>query len=299
MSDEMSDLFRLRQDDLEKLACARCDDCAGTGKYRDEDGQTWNCSCQDDFCRRCDDAAFPSRFANFTLGDLDWERIEPAAARRMAQEYVANLDAYLNESIGLILSGGVGCGKTHLAVGIAKLAGALGYTVLFVNVPAWFQELREAYAANDSTRERDRLDEMRRADILILDDLGSEKPSDWARERLYLIVDYRTLTRRATFATTNRPLEELELAIGERVMSRLYGDALAITLAGEDYRQVERERRLQRIRENPLPQSKVRRANSGAPDCPICQNARFVRREVPVDHPDFGRAVPCECMRRA
>jgi DNA replication protein DnaC len=236
---------------------------------------------------------------NLTLGDLDWERIEPAEARRMAQEYVANLDAYLDESIGLILSGGVGCGKTHLAVGIAKLASALGYTGLFVNVPAWFQELREGYAANDSTLERDRLEEMRQADVLILDDLGAEKPSDWARERLYLVVDHRNVARRATFVTTNRPLEELELAIGERVMSRLYGDALAIALTGADYRQIERERRLQRIRENPLPQSKVRRANSAAPDCPICQNARFVRREVPVDHPDFGRAVPCECTRHA
>jgi DNA replication protein DnaC len=285
------------QDALGQLARARCPDCTGTGKYRDEDGATWDCSCREDFYQRCDDAEFPARF--LALGDLAWEQIQPDDARAALQEYITNIAAYLDESIGLILSGGVGCGKTHLAIGAAKLACAFGYTALFINAPAWFQELRDAYAANDSTREQDRMEQMRQTDVLILDDLGAEKPSDWARERLYIIVNHRALARRATFVTTNRALEELEVVVGERVLSRLYGDALAIHLAGGDYRRIERAQRLKRIRENPLPQGRARHASDPVPDCPICKNARFVRRDVPVDHPDFGRAVPCACARRA
>lgn len=244
----MSDLHRLRQDDLAQLFVAACPHCAGTGKARDEDDAEWNCACRDDFSARCDDAEFPPRFANCALGDLDWEHVQPSAARGVLEEYVAQLAAYLDESVGLIISGPVGCGKTHLAIGAAKIAGALGHTVLFVNTPAWFQELRDAYATNDSTRERNRLEEMRQVDVLILDDLGAEKPSDWARERLYVVVNHRMLARRVTFVTTNRALEELEHAIGERVLSRLYGDALAISLTGGDYRRIDRARRLQRIR---------------------------------------------------
>ncbi|MBI5648992.1 MAG: ATP-binding protein [Chloroflexi bacterium] len=233
----MSDLFCLRGDALANLAVSR-----------DQHGE-WECGCSGKFRARCDDAEFPTRFANRALGDLDWDCIEPPDARTTLQEYCANIAAYLDESIGLILSGPVGCGKTHLAIGAAKLACAFGYTALFVNAPTWFQELRESYGTSNSTVEQERMEQMRTADVLILDDLGAEKPSDWARERLYIVINHRALARRVTFATTNRALEELEHVVGERVMSRLYGDALALALVGSDYRQVEREHRLRCIRD--------------------------------------------------
>jgi DNA replication protein DnaC len=243
----MTDLLSLRSDDLAQLAMSQCPRCAGAGKYREEGG-VWDCDCRQRFLERLADAGFPPRFSHATLGDLDWEHVEPVEAQNTLREYVGHIAGYLAESFGLILSGPVGCGKTHLAIGVAKIACAYGYGVLFVNVPAWFQELRDGYASSSSLSEREWLDEMREVAVLVLDDLGAEKPSDWARERLYVVINHRSLSRRPTFITTNRSLEELEHAIGERVMSRLYGDALVIRLTGGDYRRLERERRLQNIR---------------------------------------------------
>lgn len=237
----------LREDALRDLAVSLCPDCHGT-RRRDMEGEMWDCDCSVQFARRLGDAEFPAAFDGIALGDTHWEYVLPEDTRAMLLEYVANLDAYLDESMGLILLGPVGSGKTHVAIGFAKLAIAHGYDALFINAPAWFQELRESYAESSSA-ERDLMREMKDAPILILDDLGAEKPSDWMRERLYLVVNHRVLSGAVTIVTTNAPLEQLEHNVGERVMSRLYGNALTLSLASSDYRRKEREERLARVRQ--------------------------------------------------
>ncbi len=252
----------LRESDLANLAVSLCPDCGGTEKTRDADGE-WHCDCRERFERRVrEDAEFPAAFDNRALGDLDWDRVLPESERAALVNYAAHLPNYLDESLGLILLGPVGSGKTHLAIGMAKLAVAHGNNALFVNAPAWFQSLRESYSISDERRgshresrrgteraERDWMREMKNAQILVLDDLGAEKPSDWMRERLYLVVNHRVLTCAVTFVTANSPLEQLEHAIGERVTSRLYGSALVFLLTGSDYRRVEREARLGRVKQ--------------------------------------------------
>jgi len=82
-------------------------------------------------------------------------------------------------------------------------------------------------------------------DLLILDDLGMEKPTDWARDRLAHIVNSRYASTKATIVTTNLQMEQLEERWSARVMSRLYGTAQAVGLHDvPDYRRTQRQKQL-------------------------------------------------------
>lgn len=148
-------------------------------------------------------------------------------------------------------------------VGLGELALALGYGVWFVNTPQLFHWLRQTYDPKgkrahtgwDWERNRDvrrehgatLLEDLTEVEVLILDDLGAERPTDWVRERLYLVVNQRWQAQRITLFTSNEPLDQLETAIGSRTLSRLVGDTVLLTLSGGDYRQIEKRRRVQAV----------------------------------------------------
>lgn len=250
-----TEFHQLKTIDLADLAQSRCGDCGGTGKTLIEERERrflpdqtyWTCSCRQEFLRRIEDAEFPSQFSEATLSDLEWSAVQPDDVRASLQTYADHSNDYLAEHFGALLLGPVGCGKTHLAVGLAKIAVALGYTALFVNVPEWLQSLLDSYGQGSSETERTWMDNLRNVDVLVLDDLGAEKPSDWMRERLYLVVNHRTVTRRVNIVTSNQSLDELETGVGERIMDRLYADALVFALRGASFRRRQRDVRLARI----------------------------------------------------
>ena len=83
------------------------------------------------------------------------------------------------------------------------------------------------------------------AEFIQFDDLGAERPTEWARERLYLVVNQRWQQQRTTWLSSNESLDQLSDLIGPRTLSRLTGDALILTLDGTDYRVIEKRRRVQ------------------------------------------------------
>jgi DNA replication protein DnaC len=90
----------------------------------------------------------------------------------------------------LLLEGGYGCGKTHLAAAIANESVNKGVPTLFITVPDLLDSLRFAYADPETTFEQ-RFDEIRNADLLILDDFGTQNATGWAQEKLFQIINYR------------------------------------------------------------------------------------------------------------
>lgn len=118
----------------------------------------------------------------------------------------------------LVLKGGYGCGKTHLAAAIANQRLAEGHPVLFVNTPDLLDHLRSAYSPNAATGYDKRFDQVRNAALLILDDLGTQSNTEWAQEKLYQIFNYRYNARLPTVITTNAELESLEPRIRSRVV---------------------------------------------------------------------------------
>ncbi|MGH2522712.1 MAG: ATP-binding protein [Anaerolineales bacterium] len=126
----------------------------------------------------------------------------------------------------LVLTGTYGCGKTHLAAAIANYGLAHGQPVLFLNTPDLLDYLRASFAPSAEASYNERFEEIRTAPLLILDDLGTESPTNWATEKLYQILNYRYNARLPTVITTNKDLKELD----QRVASRLSDAEIVSTL---------------------------------------------------------------------
>lgn len=118
----------------------------------------------------------------------------------------------------LVLKGGYGCGKTHLAAAIANQRIAMGHPALFVNTPDLLDHLRATFSPNSPTGYDERFEQIRNTPLLILDDLGAQSNSDWAQEKLYQIFNHRYNSRLATVVTTNLELEAIEIRIRSRMV---------------------------------------------------------------------------------
>jgi len=134
----------------------------------------------------------------------------------------------------LILKGGYGCGKTHLAAAIANACVEQGQPVLFITVPDLLDHLRAAFSPASSTGYDARFEQVRKAPLLILDDLGVESRTPWAQEKLFQIFNYRYNARLATVITTNHELEDIPLRLRSRLVD--LDIARIVSMTAPDYR---------------------------------------------------------------
>src|SRR6266498_2962144 len=148
-------------------------------------------------------------------------------AFNQAQHYARSLNGWL------LLRGGYGCGKTHLAAAIANFAVEIGVPTLFLTVPDLLDMLRFSYDSEDTTFE-ERFNEIRNASLLILDDFGTQNATGWAQEKLFQIINHRYINKLPTVITTNLILDEIEARIRSRLQDADFVHHVKIT-AG-DYR---------------------------------------------------------------
>ena len=128
-----------------------------------------------------------------------------------ALRYAAQPDGWL------ILMGGYGCGKTHLAAAIANEQIKQGHRPLFIVVPDLLDHLRSTYAPSSAVRYDEMFDQVRNAELLILDDLGTQNATPWAQEKLFQIINHRYNAQLPTVVTTNQELEDLDMRIRSRM----------------------------------------------------------------------------------
>jgi DNA replication protein DnaC len=159
------------------------------------------------------------------LGDLQAQSLEWACNH--ARQYASSLNGWL------LLQGGYGSGKTHLAAAIANFAVSMGVPTLFLTVPDLLDTLRFAYDSTDTTFE-ERFEQIRNAELLVLDDFGTQNATGWAQEKLFQIINYRYINKLSLVVTTNLALDEIEA----RVRSRLQDPELVTTvrISSPDYR---------------------------------------------------------------
>ncbi|MDQ3387569.1 MAG: ATP-binding protein [Actinomycetota bacterium] len=141
---------------------------------------------------------------------------------------------------GLYLCGGVGTGKTHLAVALLnELIRKSRVPSLFVTVPELLDNLRGTYD-NPGRNLDEWMDAVKNAEFLVLDDLGSEKPTPWVQERIFVIVNHRYRESLPTVFTSNIGPMDLAAQLGERTASRIIAMCgRGIELQGTDHREME------------------------------------------------------------
>ncbi len=154
-------------------------------------------------------------FDTFSLREGD---ISPAEVESLRKALAACMEFAADPRGWLLLIGGLGCGKTHLAAAIANARLAQGEPALFIVVPDLLDHLRATFHPGSGVSYDERFEEIRGAPLLILDDLGAESSTSWAQEKLYQIVNYRYNARLPTVFTTNVPLEEIEPRIRSRLL---------------------------------------------------------------------------------
>lgn len=163
------------------------------------------------------------------IGLTEEKRRNLRSAYEAAQEFARSPQGWL------VLMGGYGCGKTHLAAAIANEVIARGEPALFVIVPDLLDHLRATFAPNSPVTFDERFELVRSAPLLILDDLGTQATTPWAQEKLFQILNYRYNHRLPTVITSNCQLEDLEPRIRSRMTDADFARIVPI-LAG-DFRQ--------------------------------------------------------------
>ncbi len=173
----------------------------------------------------------PSVSGHMTLGGFKVRKSNEAAHK--AATGMAKGASDLDFHGWLILLGGVDQGKTHLAIAIAREWLRQGRAARYIFVPLLLDQLRANIGKNDNSFERDYnffLD----VPLLVMDDLGAEKLTEWAQERLEVIVDTRYVNGRPLVITTNKPLNELPVRINSRIQR--YEWTTIVALEGKEYR---------------------------------------------------------------
>jgi DNA replication protein DnaC len=195
---------------LQTLGDPNCPHCAGVGYVRydvpfghEKFGKLESCVC------RAKDVAAGARNRLFALsnlerlGNLSFDNFNasgnekakfmtPQERENLRQAYEACEEFARLQNGWLLLEGGYGCGKTHLAAAIANNAVSQGVPALFITVPDLLDSLRFAFNDPETTFEQ-RFDEIRTAALLILDDFGTQNATPWAQEKIFQVMNYRTV----------------------------------------------------------------------------------------------------------
>jgi len=241
------------------MACEQCDGTGFTIVEREGREFAEPCPCRRGGAARDGDSLLlacrvPPRYEHCTLGNFDPMTPQHRAALERAMYFCTGYPHLgAEEGLGLLFTGNNGVGKTHLAVAaLRELAATKNVRGQFWDFHELMREIKRSFDPETKTTEMQVLDPVVEIDILLLDDLGAWKITDWMNDTLFYILNSRYLARRPTLITTNFQdvsareaveadrlvrREYLVDRIGQRLRSRLTEMCLKVPLDGEDFRE--------------------------------------------------------------
>ena len=219
-----------------------CDRCGGSGYV----GSAM-CSCLKALCVQeqrkelgaifSGDESFDSFSLSYYSTDIIPQlKISARSVMEKNLEHCRRFARSFHENAGnILIGGGTGLGKTHLALAMGRAVGEQGYSVCYETAISLFTKLEKAkFAPNEENRrEAERLEE---SDLLILDDLGTELPGQFITAALYGLLNQRLMNKKSMIITTNLTVEEVNKRYSPQIASRLYGDFRRLTFLGSDIR---------------------------------------------------------------
>jgi len=231
---------------METEATKICDYCSGSGWERVEDGEAMRrCRCVDEARkeRLLVAARIPKRYEHC---DLESYLPRDPSQKKAKADVVRFLQKYPLIDVGLLFLGTCGVGKTHLAVALLKQAIIEKHCQgIFYDFRDLLRDIQLSWDSVSRTSEFEVRRPVLEADILVLDELGANKPTDWVRDTVAHIINCRYNDKKMTIFTTNyldeasRPGDEtLTDRIGTRLRSRIYEMCKEVEIHGNDFRHV-------------------------------------------------------------
>ena len=224
----------------------RCEMCRDTEWiYNPVTNSARECSCRQSRIqeRRQAFADIPTHFNDITLDTFDINvyqgsanRIKAMNSLRTAQCYIDEYEDIKVDGLGIyIYSHTKGSGKTRLAVSIANELLRKGYRVKFATAISILNEIKASWQRNDSNiNESTLLNDLTQTDILVIDDFGQEKVSDWVNNEFYHVINERYALNKVTIYTSNCTLDEL--MYDERITSRIKEKSIMLEFPEESVR---------------------------------------------------------------
>jgi DNA replication protein DnaC len=208
--------------------------CDGSGWIEEAGGRARACACLE---RRKRSAAtrrmgtgVPKRFRGVSFDRKPICDLDPMVVRHV-REYVREIGRNLDDGRGLWFWGDVGTGKTSLAMLVSMAAERAGRSVAIYPLTRLLAEIKQTYDRDADSSYLQLFRRLSMVDLLQLDDLGTERTTEWVLEQLYSLVNERWQDQRAIVVTTNLRQDALREQLGARTVSRLVeicGDPLPI-----------------------------------------------------------------------
>ena len=215
--------------------CPKCNE----EEYVVKDNRAVVCECRKNkkLMHSLEAADIPPKYEHVTLDNFKEIDGTCTKLKTMAKSYA---QSFKPGCTGFLFKGKTGSGKTHLAVSILKELLFKGYQGLYTNTVDLLQFIRSvqfnAWKYDELT---DIMDHILKQDLLILDDLGAEKVTDWTQERLYSLINKLYVNNKTIIVTSNVDLHELSLRLGDHTVSRLCEMCMHdIKFPDKDYRRV-------------------------------------------------------------
>lgn len=183
-----------------------------------------------------------SRFSISSLGERfsasTFDSFKPIEGTQTAYERCRDYAVtYNRQSEGLLVWGEYGNGKSHLVASVAHEIQLQGYTVVFQTLPELLERIRQTFndRSNKET-EKDIMYALLNCELLVLDDIGAEKVSDWVQDVLFRIVDGRYRKKKPILYTSNLKPSELKDRVGGRIYDRMIETSIMVQNTATSYR---------------------------------------------------------------